>query len=49
VNFGWAGADGLPGVKGLAQDRVDGFRERGAGLVRGNVERADGGAGQNLP
>jgi len=42
------GAGGLPGVEGLAEDRVDGLGERGAGLVRGDVEQADCVAGQDL-
>jgi hypothetical protein len=42
------GADGLPGVQGLAEDLVDGLGERGAGLVRGHVQQADRVAGQDL-
>jgi hypothetical protein len=43
-----SGADGLPGVDGLAEDRVDGLGEGGAGLVGGHVEQADGVAGQDV-
>ena len=35
------GADGLPGVEGLAQDRVDRLGERGAGLVGRHVQQAE--------
>jgi len=45
---GLAGAQGLPGVDGLADDRVDGLGERGAGLVDGDVEEADGIVGEDV-
>jgi hypothetical protein len=35
------GAHRLPDVEGLAEDRVDRLGERGAGLVRRNIEQAD--------
>ncbi|UKZ03858.1 hypothetical protein BOQ63_007240 (plasmid) [Streptomyces viridifaciens] len=41
-------ADGLPGIDGLAEDRVDWFGEGGAGLVGWDVEETDGLAGQDL-
>ena len=41
-------ADLLPGLDGLAHQRVDGFGERAAGLVGGDVEQADGIAGQDM-
>ena len=40
------GPHGLPCLDGLAQQRVDRLGERGAGLVRGDVEQADGVAGE---
>ena len=42
------GPDGLPCLDGLAQQRVDGLGERGAGLVHGDVEQADRVAGEDL-
>jgi hypothetical protein len=39
--LGLRGAESLPGVEGLAEERVDRLGELGAGLVRGDVERAD--------
>jgi hypothetical protein len=44
--LGWPG--GLPGVEGLAEDRIHRLGERGAGLVRGDVEQADCVARQDL-
>lgn len=41
-------ADGLPGVDGLAEDRVDRHGEGGAGLVSRDVEQADRVARQYL-
>jgi len=41
-------ADGLPGIDGLVEDRVDRLGEGGAGLVGRNVEEADRVAGQYL-
>jgi len=43
-----AGAGGLPRLDGLAEDWVDRLGERGASLVRWDVEQADGVAGQDL-
>jgi len=43
-----AGADGLPRLDGLAEDRVDRLGEGGAGLVRRDVEQADRVPGQDL-
>ena len=45
---GLGGPQGLPGLDGLADDRVDGLGERGAGLVDGHVEQADGVGGEDL-
>ncbi|MFF9624006.1 hypothetical protein [Streptomyces griseosporeus] len=42
------GAGSLPGVDGLAENRVDRLGEGGAGLVGGDVEQADRVAGQDL-
>lgn len=42
------GSGGLPRLDGFAQKRVDGFGERGAGLVGGDVQQADRVAGQDL-
>ena len=42
------GPGGLPGVDGLAEDRVDRFGERGAGLVGGHVAQTDGITGQDI-
>ena len=42
------GPQRLPGLDGLADDRVDGLGERGAGLVHGNVEQADRVLGEDL-
>ncbi|WP_435271422.1 hypothetical protein [Streptomyces sp. 1222.5] len=39
---GLVGADRLPGLDRLPQQRVDGLGERDAGLVGGDVEQADG-------
>jgi hypothetical protein len=43
-----AGADGLPGVEGLAEDRAGWLGERGTGLVGRHVQQADRVAGQDL-
>jgi hypothetical protein len=49
VQARWLGRpQGLPCLDGLARDRVDGLGERGAGLVHGNVQQADGVAGQDV-
>ena len=45
---GLGGAQRLPGVDGLPDDRVDGLGERGAGLVDGDVEEADGIVGEDV-
>src|SRR5260370_28545980 len=45
---GLGGPQGLPGFDGLADDRVDGLGERGAGLVDRYVEQADGVGGEDL-
>ncbi len=42
------GAGGLPGIEGLAQDRVDRLGERGAGLVGRHVQQTDRVTGQDL-
>ena len=36
------GSRGLPGLDGLPEQRIDGFGERGPGLVHGHVDQADG-------
>ncbi|UZG60300.1 hypothetical protein [Rhodococcus opacus] len=41
VKLRLGGAHRVPGVEGLAEDRVDRLGERGAGLVRGDIEQAD--------
>ena len=38
----------MPGLDGLAQQRIDGFGERGSGLVDGDVEQADGVVGEDV-
>jgi hypothetical protein len=43
------GAQGLPGIECLAEDRVDRLREGGPGLVGRHVQQADRVAGQDLP
>ena len=45
---GWVGRTRLPGLDGLAEERVDGFGERGAGLVHGHVEQADRVVGEHV-
>jgi len=42
------GSDRLPGLDRLADERVDRFRERRAGLMGRDVEQADRVAGENL-
>ena len=49
VQPGWlGGAQRLPGLDGLPDDRVDGLGERGAGLVHGHVQQADGILGEDV-
>ena len=45
---GLGGPQRLPGLDGLPDDRVDGFGERGAGLVDRHVQQADGLIGQDV-
>jgi hypothetical protein len=46
--LGLGGTLGLPGLDDLTDDRVHGLGERGAGLVHGDVEQADGLIGEYL-
>jgi hypothetical protein len=47
--FWLLGPLGLPGLDGLADDRVDGLGEGRAGLVDWDVEQADGVVGEDVP